>query len=139
MSFILDALKKSEAERNRQSGPTLIDMRIAPPRRRLPVWIIALTVILLANFAVLAIVLLRSPAAEPAASASASASGIGGDLAVAGRRCTRIGTRCLPCTSALRGGARQCAATARARRGRSARGARAVAAPCARRAARLHR
>ena len=65
MSFILDALKKSEAERNRQSGPTLVDMRIAPPRRRLPLWIIALTVILLANFAVLGIVLLRSPQAEP--------------------------------------------------------------------------
>jgi general secretion pathway protein B len=72
MSFILDALKKSEAERNRQSGPTLIDMRIAPPRRRLPLWIIALTVILLANLAVLAIVLLRSPAAEPSAAAPAA-------------------------------------------------------------------
>ena len=30
MSFILDALKKSEAERNRKSGPVLMDMRIAP-------------------------------------------------------------------------------------------------------------
>ena len=39
MSFILDALKKSEAERNRKSGPVLMDMRIAPPRRQLPVWV----------------------------------------------------------------------------------------------------
>lgn len=62
MSFILDALKKSEAERNRQSGPTLIDMRVAAPRRRSPVWMVALLVVLLANLVVLGIVLWRSPA-----------------------------------------------------------------------------
>lgn len=62
MSFILDALKKSEAERNRQSGPTLIDMRVAAPRRRSPVWMMALLVVLLANLVVLGIVLWRSPA-----------------------------------------------------------------------------
>ncbi|MGC4027343.1 MAG: general secretion pathway protein GspB [Steroidobacteraceae bacterium] len=65
MSFILDALKKSEAERNRQSGPALINMRILPPRRRLPLWVIAPTVILLANLAVLAVVLLRGAARTP--------------------------------------------------------------------------
>ncbi len=34
MSFILDALKKSEAERQRQTGPTLLEVRVTQPRRR---------------------------------------------------------------------------------------------------------
>jgi general secretion pathway protein B len=59
MSFILDALKKSEAERSRQKGPTLVDMRIAPPRRKLPFWVYVIGVVLLANLTVLAVVLLR--------------------------------------------------------------------------------
>lgn len=71
MSFILDALKKSEAERSREAGPALINMRIVPPRRRMPLWIIALTVILLANLAVLAMVLLRTPAGRSPASSAA--------------------------------------------------------------------
>ena len=59
MSFILDALKKSEAERARKTGPALLDMRIVPPRRGLPAWVTVLVVILLVNLAVLAVVLLR--------------------------------------------------------------------------------
>ena len=47
MSFILDALKKSEAERARKTGPQLLDLRIASPRRRLPLWVIVMVVILL--------------------------------------------------------------------------------------------
>ena len=39
MSFILDALKKSEAERQRQAGPALLEMRVVRPRRRIPVWV----------------------------------------------------------------------------------------------------
>ncbi len=38
MSFILDALKKSEAERQRQTGPTLLELRVTQPRRRYPAW-----------------------------------------------------------------------------------------------------
>ena len=49
MSFILDALKKAESERNRASGPVLVDVRIAPPRRRLPAWAWAMGAVLLAN------------------------------------------------------------------------------------------
>ena len=74
MSFILDALKKSEAERARQSGPTLVDMRIVAPRRGVPAWVIVLGLVLLANLVVLAIVLARGgrvtrdvPATEVAA------------------------------------------------------------------------
>jgi general secretion pathway protein B len=72
MSFILDALKKSEAERSREAGPALISMRIVPPRRRMPLWVIVLTVILFANLAVLAFMLLRTPAGPAAPAASAS-------------------------------------------------------------------
>ena len=38
MSFILDALKKSEIERQRQTVPGLMDTRIAGRRNRLPTW-----------------------------------------------------------------------------------------------------
>jgi len=78
MSFILDALKKSEAERNRKSGPVLMDMRIAPPRRQLPVWVWVIAVVLLANLALLGYALLRghskdAPTTPPAAPASVAA------------------------------------------------------------------
>jgi general secretion pathway protein B len=74
MSFILDALKKSEAERNRQSGPVLMDVRIAPPRRRLPVWALVLTGVLIANLAFLVYVLSRGSSAPPAFPAPAPVS-----------------------------------------------------------------
>lgn len=54
MSFILDALKKSESERHRQSGPVLMDVRIAAPRRRIPTWAWVIAAVLLVNLAVLA-------------------------------------------------------------------------------------
>lgn len=72
MSFIFDALKKAESERHRQSGPVLMDVRVAPSRPRLPVWAWILGAVLLANFGVLAwLLLLRQPAAvaPPAAAA----------------------------------------------------------------------
>jgi general secretion pathway protein B len=59
MSFILDALKKSEIERQRQSVPGLMDSRIAQRRSRLPIWAIALGILLGINLAVLSFVLLR--------------------------------------------------------------------------------
>lgn len=62
MSFILDALKKSESERHRQSGPVLMDVRIAPPRRRIPTWAWVIAAVLLVNLAVLAWILWLSPA-----------------------------------------------------------------------------
>jgi general secretion pathway protein B len=80
MSFILDALKKSEAERARKSGPTLVDMRIVAPRRGVPAWVMVLGLVLLANLVVLAIVLARGgratrvvPATEVAAAVPAPA------------------------------------------------------------------
>ena len=72
MSFILDALKKSETDRQRQSSPALFEVKVAAPRRRLPVWALALTGLLVVNVGVLAWVLLRQPAA-PIAPATTSA------------------------------------------------------------------
>lgn len=59
MSFILDALKKSEIERQRQSVPGLMDTGPAPRRPRFPIWAIALTALLAVNLAVLIVVLTR--------------------------------------------------------------------------------
>ncbi|HEV2269346.1 MAG TPA: general secretion pathway protein GspB [Steroidobacteraceae bacterium] len=64
MSFILDALKKSESDRQRQSGPSLFEVKVAPPRRRLPVWAVAIAVLLGVNVIVVSWMLLRRPAAQ---------------------------------------------------------------------------
>jgi general secretion pathway protein B len=72
MSFILDALKKSEAERQRQSGPTLLELRITQPRRRYPAWALWVAVLLALNAAVLLYALLRRPATSGPASAAAA-------------------------------------------------------------------
>lgn len=69
MSFILDALRKAESERNRNAGPVLMDARIAPPRRALPGWAWGLGVVLLLNLGLLAWLLGRTQA--PAAVAPA--------------------------------------------------------------------
>lgn len=72
MSFILDALKKAESERSRSSGPVLMDVRVAPPQRRLPTWAWVLGLVLLANLGVLAWLLLRTPPAPQLAGDTAS-------------------------------------------------------------------
>jgi general secretion pathway protein B len=70
MSFILDALKKSESDRQRQSGPSLFEVKVAAPRRRLPVWAVAIAILLLVNFIVLSWMLLRHPAPQRAVTAA---------------------------------------------------------------------
>ena len=65
MSFILDALKKSELERQRQTIPGLMDAGPLERRRRFPIWAVALVVLLGVNLAVLLFVLLRgSPSVD---------------------------------------------------------------------------
>jgi general secretion pathway protein B len=71
MSFILDALKKSELERQRQSAPGLIDNGIAERRKRLPIWAVALGILLGINLIVLTFTLTRKSA--PATHASRAA------------------------------------------------------------------
>jgi general secretion pathway protein B len=75
MSFILDALKKSEIERQRQSVPGLMDTRSGPRRSRLPLWAVALGLLLGINLVVLALVLWNksapsAPAPRPQDSAA---------------------------------------------------------------------
>lgn len=66
MSFILDALKKSETDRQRQNGPALFEVKVAPSRNGLPLWAVGLGVLLAVNLVIVAWVLLRRPAqAEP--------------------------------------------------------------------------
>jgi general secretion pathway protein B len=60
MSFILDALKKSEIERQRQSMPGLMDAPTALRRGRLPLWAMLLGSLLAINFVVLIVVLMRN-------------------------------------------------------------------------------
>ena len=62
MSFILDALKKSENDRQRQSSPALFEVKVAAPRRNFPTWAIGLAVLLGINLLILVWFLLRSPA-----------------------------------------------------------------------------
>ena len=59
MSLILDALKKSEVERQRQAIPGLMDSHPPPPRTKFPLWAVALIALLAINLGVIALVLTR--------------------------------------------------------------------------------
>jgi general secretion pathway protein B len=72
MSFILDALKKSENDRQRQSGPALFEVRVAPPRTRFTMWAIAVAVLLVINLAVIGWMTLHRSASPMTAAASPS-------------------------------------------------------------------
>jgi general secretion pathway protein B len=74
MSFILDALKKSENDRQRQSGPALFEVRVAPPRSKLPILAIVIVSLLVVNLGVVGWIMLRKPAAAavPAAAPQAA-------------------------------------------------------------------
>lgn len=61
MSFILDALKKSEIERQRQSQPGLIDVTAVARHRAIPAWVWVLAGLLAINVVVLVVFLVRSP------------------------------------------------------------------------------
>src|SRR5690349_12930437 len=69
MSFILDALKKSETDRQRQAAPALFEVKVAEPRRRFPAWAIGLGALLLVNVGVLGWLLMRKPGGAPSVAA----------------------------------------------------------------------
>jgi general secretion pathway protein B len=59
MSFILDALKKSESDRQRQTGPALFEVKVAPPKARFPTWAVAIAALLVVNMCIVGWLLLR--------------------------------------------------------------------------------
>lgn len=60
MSFILDALKKSEAERQRQNSPGIASIPHTERRRSGPKWIWIISALLVVNLAALVGIMLRS-------------------------------------------------------------------------------
>lgn len=75
MSLILDALRKSEHQRQRQAGPGLAVVPESQASRRPAAWIVVLTALLVVNIAVLAAVLL-SGRGEPASSSATPATSV---------------------------------------------------------------
>lgn len=78
MSFILDALRKSEIERQRQSGPSMAEFPVARDDRRLPIALVVIGFLLAVNIAVVVFFMLRdtgSPAAVTASAEPAAATG----------------------------------------------------------------
>lgn len=65
MSFILDALRKSEHDRQRQVGPALAEVAVAQPKPRTNVWATVAIALLLVNLVAIGVVLLRK-ASRPA-------------------------------------------------------------------------
>lgn len=62
MSFILDALKKSENERRRTIGPSLADAPVRKQQGDRPWWAVAVAALLVINLGVLIVVLIRNRA-----------------------------------------------------------------------------
>jgi general secretion pathway protein B len=83
MSFILDALKKSETDRQRQASPALFEVKVAAPRRKLPLWAVGLAVLLGVNVLALAWVLLRKSDATPTTQAATTAAKAAADAPAA--------------------------------------------------------
>lgn len=73
MSFILDALKKSETDRQQRSSPGIADVPSGSRRASAPKWIPAVVVLLLVNLAAVLYLALRpAPATDVAASGSSA-------------------------------------------------------------------
>lgn len=111
MSFILDALKKSEEERLRQQNPSTLPTAVRRTNGRTPSWVWALLGLLAVNLVVLVFVLLKPasppPAAEPEspstvmpASAPSDASSIVQPVATPGQVVSSTPTTVMPRTDA---------------------------------------
>ncbi len=66
MSFILDALRKSERERQQQATPGIGDAGYGPPKKTTSSWLIAVIAILVVNILLVAALLLREDSDAPA-------------------------------------------------------------------------
>jgi len=73
MSFILDALRKSEHARQRQGGPGLAEVAVAAPKTKTSVWATAAVVLLVANLIAVGVLMLRRGRAPDAADAASIA------------------------------------------------------------------
>lgn len=73
MSFILDALRKSEHERQRQTGPALAEVAVAAPKPKSNRWAPAAIALLLVNLVAIGVLLLFKARDEPEAAASDAA------------------------------------------------------------------
>jgi len=75
MSFILDALRKSEHERQRQTGPALVETPVAAPKPKSNTWAVAAIALLVVNLVAIGVLLLlKSRDDSPTAAAPASGS-----------------------------------------------------------------
>jgi general secretion pathway protein B len=72
MSFILDALRKSEHERQRQTGPALVEVAVAAPKQKTNRWATAAIALLLVNLVAIGVLLLVKSQDEPTAAAPAA-------------------------------------------------------------------
>lgn len=73
MSFILDALRKSEHERQRQTGPGLAEVPVAPTKPKTNVWAMAAVALLIVNLVAVGVYLLRRAQPQEAAATSVPA------------------------------------------------------------------
>jgi general secretion pathway protein B len=73
MSFILDALRRSEHERQRQTGPALADAPVATPKARTNPWATAAIALLIVNLVAVGLLLLARSNREQAASVAPAA------------------------------------------------------------------
>ncbi len=69
MSFILDALRKSEHERQRQTGPALVEVAVAAPKPTTNRWATAAIALLLVNLVAIGILLIMKSDDAPEAAA----------------------------------------------------------------------
>lgn len=73
MSFILDALRKSEHERQRQTGPALAEVAVAAQQPRSNVWAPVAIALLLVNLVVVGVLMIRKSMRDPTTSPPAAA------------------------------------------------------------------
>jgi general secretion pathway protein B len=72
VSFILDALRKSEHARQRQTGPGLAEVPVAAPRSKTNVWATAAVALLVVNLLAVGVLLLRRAQQQDSTAAASS-------------------------------------------------------------------